>query len=153
MAPTTTFQGSNTVAASRDRVWEMLQDPEVLAQIIPGLSDMVTRQPGQFQATLSVNVGPVKGKFKAGVHLTNLVQPQQMNLQVEARNMTGGVNVEAQLNLTDLGESTRVDWVARPQLSGILAGVGGKLIESKAREPGAGQRYADRFFSRLAQQA
>lgn len=148
----TTFQGSNVVAAPRDHVWEMLQDPKVLARVIPGLTDVVMDQPGQFRAAFSVNVGPIKGKFKAGVRVNNVVPLEQMELQIEAKNITGGATVQAQLTFTDLGGSTRVDWVARPQLSGLLAAAGGKVIESKAREPGAGQGYADRFFNRLSKE-
>lgn len=148
-----TFQGSNVVAAPRDRVWAMLQDPQVLARIIPGLDDVSEDGPGQYRATLNVNRGPVKQKFKATVRLSDQKAPESTMLNIEAKNMTGGATVQARLTLTDLGESTRVDWQAEPRLSGLLATVGGKLLESKASEPNAGQGYANRFFNLLSQQA
>lgn len=131
----------------------MLQDPSVLGRIIPGLSDIAEEGPGQYRATMNVNKGPVKQKFKATVRLSDLAEPESMSLQVEAKNMTGGANVQARLTLTDLGESTRVDWQATPALSGLLASLGGKILESKASEPNAGQGYANRFFNLLTQQA
>lgn len=148
-----TFQGSNVVAAPRQRVWDMLQDPSVLASIIPGLSDVASEGPGQYRATMNVNRGPVKQKFKANVRLTDLQAPESMHLHLEARNLTGGASVQASLQLTDLGESTRVDWQATPALSGLLASLGSKVLESKASEPQAGQGYANRFFQRLSELA
>lgn len=147
------FQGSSSVSAPRDRVWEMLQDPQVLVKVVPGLSDAVAEQGGQMRATLSVNMGPVKGKFKTLVRVLNAKPPEYMELEVEGKTITGTALLHTEMTLTDLGETTRIDWVATPKLSGLLAGVGGKLIESKARDAGAGQRYADRFFGRLSQEA
>lgn len=148
-----TFQGSNVVAAPRQRVWEMLQDPQVLGRIIPGLSDVTEDGAGGYRATLNVNRGPINQKFKATVRLTDQQPPESMGLQLEAKNMMGGANVQAQFILTDLGESTRVDWQASPTLSGMIASLGNKVIESKAAEQGAGQGYANRFFELLSKQA
>ncbi|GAA4019007.1 hypothetical protein GCM10022631_35240 [Deinococcus rubellus] len=148
-----TFQGSNIVAAPRARVWAMLQDPAVLARVVPGLSDAAQDGEGQMRAVLNVNVGPVKGRFKTIVRVLGAQSPDRMDLEVEGKTITGTALLHTQMIFTDLGESTRVDWVASPRLSGLLAGVGGKLIESKARDAGAGQRYADRFFGRLSQEA
>ncbi|WP_161882186.1 CoxG family protein [Deinococcus alpinitundrae] len=148
-----TFQGSNIVAAPRARVWAMLQDPAVLARIVPGLTDAIQDGENQMRAVLNVNVGPVKGRFKTIVRVLEAQPPAQMDLEVEGKTITGTALLHTQMTFTDLGESTRVDWVASPRLSGLLAGVGGKLIESKARDGSAGQRYADRFFGRLSQEA
>ncbi len=148
-----TFQGSNVVAAPRDRVWAMLQDPKVLERLIPGLSDIIEDGSGQYRATLNVNRGPIKQKFKATVRLGDLQAPESMTLHIEAKNMTGGANIQAKLSLVDLGNSTRVDWQAEPRLSGLLASVGGKVLESKASDTGAGQGYANRFFDLLSKQA
>ncbi|AWN22060.1 hypothetical protein DKM44_01415 [Deinococcus irradiatisoli] len=147
------FQGSNVVAAPREQVWAMLQDPAVLSRVVPGLSQAERRPDGQMSAVLNVGVGPVKGRFNTLVRVLSAQPPEQLNLEVQGKTITGTAILRAEFTLTDLGASTRVDWTAAPSLSGLLAGVGGKLIESKARDAGAGQRYADRFFSRLSQEA
>jgi uncharacterized protein len=152
-APSTVFQGSNVVAAPAERVWMMLQDPVVLGRVIPGLSEIVKTGPGRFIARLAVGVGPIRGKFKITLQFDETQAPEQIGVQVEGRNMSGLAVLDAQLHITDLGEGSRVDWTAVPRLSGLIAGLGNRLIDTKARESGAGQRYADNFFSRLSQEA
>ncbi len=151
------FRGSNLVAAPPERVWAMLQDPQVLQRVVPGLSEVVAEggaaAGGQLRAQLSVNVGPVRGKFKTLLRVTEARVPEQLSARIEGRNFSGAVMLELWLRLTNLGGATRVDWQARPSVTGLLSGVGGKLIERKAADAGAGQRYGDQFFGRLAQEA
>ncbi len=147
------FRGSNVVAAPREQVWAMLQDPAVLSRVVPGLSQAERGPDGQLRAVLSVSLGPVKGRFNTVVRVSAARPPEQLNLEVQGKALTGTATLHTQLTLSDLGASTRVDWVAAPSLSGLLAGVGGKLVESKAKDAGAGQRYADHFFARLSQEA
>ncbi len=147
------FGGSNVVAASAERVWMMLQDPVVLGRVIPGLSEIVMTGPGRFIARLAVGVGPVRGKFKVTLQFDESRAPEVVGVNVEGRNMSGLAVLDAELHVTDLGEGSRVDWTAAPRLSGLIATLGNKLIDTKARESGAGQRYADQFFSRLSQEA
>ena len=99
-----------------------------------------------------MNVGPVRGKFKTVLRVTEAQVPQQLTARIEGRNFSGAVTLDVWLRLTDLGGATRVDWKARPSVTGLLSGVGGKLIERKAADAGAGQRYGDQFFGRLGQE-
>ena len=151
------FQGRNVVAAPADRVWQMLQDPVVLARVIPGLSDVERVGEGEFRGKLILNAGPVHGTFKTTLNISDEsasgTPPDTMRAQVEGRNLTGTARLDVQLTFTDLGEGCRVDWLATPQLSGLLSRLGGGLVERKAAEEGAGQRYGDQFFSRLSQEA
>lgn len=152
-AQSNVFQGSNVVAAPAERVWMMLQDPVVLSRVIPGLSEIVKTGPGRFIARLAVGVGPIRGKFRVTLQFDETQAPQRIGVQALGRNMTGLAVLDAQLRVTDLGEGSRVDWTAAPRLSGLIASLGNKLIDTKARDSGAGQRYADQFFSRLSQEA
>ena len=147
------FHGSNVVAAASDRFWQMLQDPVVLMRVVPGLSDVVPEGEGQFRGRLSVSAGPVRGTFKTTLRIVGGQLPETLELRVEGRNLTGTATLDIRLHCTDLGEGSRVSWEAVPRLSGLLARLGGSLIERKAAEEGAGQRYGDQFFSRLSQEA
>ena len=131
----------------------MLQDPVVLARVIPGLSDVERVGEGEFRGRLMINAGPVHGHFKTTLNIIGGEPPETMQAVVEGRNLTGTARLDVQMTFTDLGEGCRVDWLAAPQLSGLLSRLGGSLLERKAAEEGAGQRYGDQFFSRLSQEA
>ena len=146
------FHGINVVAAAPDRLWQMLQDPVVLSRVIPGLSD-VEQEGDTLRGRLSVSAGPVRGTFKTTLRLVGGQPPESLELRVEGRNLMGTATLEIKLACTDLGEGSRVSWEAAPHLSGLLSRLGGGLIERKAAEEGAAQRYGDQFFSRLSQEA
>lgn len=139
--------GSNVIQAPRDRVWALLQDPEVLARCVPGVQEMLPDGPDSYTAILNVAVGPVKGKFKAKVRISNQVPPQSMTLQIEAKAPTGIVNAVGQLVLVDQGESTLVQWSGEPKLMGMIASLAGRLIG------GISKSQADVFFGNLEKEA
>ncbi|MGY2896044.1 SRPBCC family protein [Deinococcus sp. UYEF24] len=139
--------GSNVIQAPRERVWTLLQDPDVLARCVPGVQEMTPDGQGGYTAVLNVSVGPVKGKFKAKVKLSNQVPPESMTLTIEAKAPTGIVNAVGQLVLVDQGESTRVDWSGEPKMMGMIASLAGRLIG------GISKSQADVFFGNLEKEA
>ena len=139
--------GSNVIQAPRDRVWALLQDPDVLARCVPGVQEMLPDGPDSYTAILNVAVGPVKGKFKAKVKISNQGPPQSMTLQIEAKAPTGIVNAVGQLVLVEQGESTLVQWSGEPKLMGMIASLAGRLIG------GISKSQADVFFSNLEKEA
>ena len=139
--------GSNVIQAPRDRVWALLQDPDVLARCVPGVQEMLPDGPDSYTAILNVVVGPVKGKFKAKVKISNQVPPQSMTLQIEAKAPTGIVNAVGQLVLVEQGESTLVQWSGEPKLMGMIASLAGRLIG------GISKSQADVFFGNLEKEA
>ncbi|WP_407569495.1 SRPBCC family protein [Deinococcus altitudinis] len=139
--------GSNVIQAPRERVWALLQDPDVLARCVPGVQEMTPDGPDSYTAVLNVAVGPVKGKFKAKVKLSNQVPPESMTLTIEAKAPTGIVNAVGQLVLVDQGESTRVDWSGEPKMMGMIASLAGRLIG------GISKSQADVFFGNLEKEA
>ena len=140
-------EGSNVIQAPRARVWALLQDPDVLARCVPGVQEMAPDGPDSYTALLNVAVGPVKGKFKAKVKLSNQVPPESMTLQVEAKAPTGMVNAVGVLTLVDQGETTLVNWSGEPKLMGMIASLAGRLIG------GISKQQADVFFANLELEA
>lgn len=140
--------GSNTIHAPRARVWELLNDPEVLARCVPGVQDMTPDGENKYKATLAVAVGPVRGNFKANVELLDLTPPETMTLRIEAKSPTGIVKATGKLTLVEEGpDITRVDWTGEPQLMGMLATLAGRLIG------GISKQQADVFFKNVEGEA
>ncbi|AZI43026.1 hypothetical protein EHF33_09965 [Deinococcus psychrotolerans] len=141
-------QGSHTINAPQEKVWALLQDPDVLARCVPGVTEMVASGPDQYNAVLNVAVGPVKGKFQAKVTITDRQPPQQMTLSIDAKSPTGIVTATGTLKLSEVeGGKTQIDWEGEPKLRGMLATLAGRLIG------GITQQQADVFFANLDKEA
>ena len=141
-------EGSNVIQAARQHVWDLLQDPAVLARCVPGMQELVPDGQGGYAALMHVAVGPVKGTFKGKVKITGQVPPERMTLQVEAKSPTGVVTATGELRLSELSaSSTQVDWAGEPKLMGMIASLAGRLIG------GISKQQAEIFFTRLGQEA
>ena len=60
-----TMSGEVELAASRDRVWAKLNDPEVLKACIPGCEDLIKTDANQFHAVAKINrsgIRPLQGQ-------------------------------------------------------------------------------------------
>src|SRR5258708_23921808 len=69
------MNGEYQIAAPRQRVWEALNDPEVLRQCIPGCEEIVKLSDVEWTAKVTAKVGPVKAKFGGKVTLSDLDPP------------------------------------------------------------------------------
>ena len=57
--------GEQRIAAPRQRVWEALNDPEILRASIPGCQSLEKGADDRFTATLEVKVGPIGARIFA----------------------------------------------------------------------------------------
>ncbi len=139
--------GTHTIAASRARVWELLNDPEVLARATPGVTEMTAEGDGLYRATLELGIGPVQGRFEGHLEVTEKVEPEAMTLSVDGQGGLGGVRAVGRLELEEEGDTTIIHYEGEPQISGRLASVGARLLS------GVAKKMAGQFFTRLEQEA
>jgi carbon monoxide dehydrogenase subunit G len=144
------LQGEYVVHAPRDRVWQLLNDPAVLARITPGVTSLIPDGADRYKATFVVALGPFKNTFNGQVEVADTHPPEAMTLKVQARGPGGGVAATGRITLredeSDPG-ATRVSYAGEPQLSGMLATVGGRLVQ------GAAKLQADQLFASLEREA
>ena len=65
-----------SVAAAPEAIWAMLLDVDTLASIIPGCHGVRKLSETHFKADVTLGVGPVKGRYKAEIELSDLDPPQ-----------------------------------------------------------------------------
>jgi uncharacterized protein len=140
------MSGERVIPASQARVWEALNDPDVLRQSVPGCQEMVKHSPTEFSAKVQAKVGPVKANFAGDVTLSDLDPPHSYRISGKG---TGGVagfaEGGADVRLEDVGGQTKLVYDVDAKVGGKLAQIGSRLIDSTAR------RMADDFFNRFAE--
>src|SRR6516164_7025661 len=80
--------GEFRIPAPRQRVWEGLNDPEVLKQCIPGCQALEKVSDTEFNGRVIASVGPVRATFGGKVTLSDLDPPQSYTISGEG---SGGV--------------------------------------------------------------
>lgn len=129
------FEGEQTIHASIASVWAFFMDPNKVAECAPGLKSMEILGPDHFKPTVSVGVGPVKATFTLDVMMTNKQEPTHS--EGTARGNAAGTAVEMQgsMDLAEVSPSeTTMRWVANVNVSGKIASLGARLMESTANK-------------------
>ena len=141
------IEGTQKISASRERVFDALTDPAVLQKCIPGCEQMEKTGDNQYSAKLSAGVGPVKGSFTATVTLEELRRPEHYRLVMEGKGQPGFVKGSGELNLSEDGDGTSINYSGDINVGGLLASVGQRMIQ------GAANMMAGKFFSALENEA
>jgi len=126
-------QGSYTFAAPQEVVWSVLRDPDMLSRVIPGCEQLDEIDENQYQGILKLKVGPVQGKFKGDVALTDIVDPASYNIRVDGKGAPGFVKGTGSLYLETDGETTVLHYDGDAQVGGRLASVGQRLLDTSAK--------------------
>ena len=140
------FSGENTIAAPPDKVWEALNDPEVLRQSIPGCESLEKISDNEFKATVVTKIGPVKTKFNGEVALSDLDPPHGYTLSGKGSGGTAGnAKGSAKVTLKPDGDGTLLSYDVDAQITGKLAQLGSRLIQSTAK------MLAGKFFDKFGE--
>jgi uncharacterized protein len=136
------LQGSVTLPALPEQVWQALNDPEVLRLCIPGCEEVRQISPDEMHARVMLKLGPVRANFVGKVRLTDVRPLQGCTLNFEGSGGAAGfAKGSSVIALTAVPEGTRLDYTAQASVAGKLGQIGGRLMDASARQ------LADRFFA------
>lgn len=137
------FEGSHTFSAPRQVLWDLLNDPEVLARITPGIETLEATGPDQFQAVLHVKMGPINSSFNGTLQVVGKNEPESYRLLIEVDGKIGQIKAEGGVQLIGEGDETTINVQSGSQLTGRLASMGQRLLSGVAR------MFTKQFFKAL----
>ena len=123
------------IPAPRDRVYEALNDVDILKACIPGCEELEKESDNELGAKITLKVGPVKARFSGRVTLDPSEAPEMFSLSGEGDGgIAGFAKGGADVELIEDGETTILKYVAKAETGGKLAQLGGRLITSTAKK-------------------
>ena len=140
------MKGEFRIAASREKVWDALNDPEILKQCIAGCEELDKTSDTEFTARVHTRVGPVSAKFTGKVELSEIDPPNGYRISGEGQGgVAGFAKGGAAVKLAEDGDATVLTYEANATVGGKLAQIGSRLIDATAR------KMADEFFGKFAE--
>lgn len=140
------LSGEYVIPASKQAVWEALNDPMVLKACIPGCQSFDSTDENEFTAQVTAKVGPVKAKFKGKVTLSDLNPPTSYRISGEGQGGPAGfARGGALVSLADGNDGTILTYEVDATVGGKLAQIGQRLIDSTAK------KMADDFFGAFSE--
>ena len=140
--------GEYRIPAPKQKVWEALNDADVLGASIMGCEKIEKVSDTEFVATVAAKVGPLRAKFDGKVTLSNINPPNGYTLSGEGQG-SGGVGFakgSVDISLAEDGNETVLSYAVKATVGGKLAQIGSRLIDSVA------QQQAKHFFNRFIEQ-
>ena len=136
--------GEYEIHAPRQRVWEALLDPEILAKTLPGCEQLVPIGPDEYEMKMKLSMATVTGAFKGKVKITDQQPPESYRLNLTGTGKIGFIRGGGKYSLADAGESlTIVTYEGDVQVGGTIASVGQRLMDMTSK------MMIKRFFTAL----
>ena len=138
------LSGSYQINLSKEKVWEALNDPEILKQAIPGCEEFTKNSDTEFTATATNKIGPFNASFTGDIELTDLDPPNSYKITGSGNSPVGFASGEATVKLEDNEKGTNLIYEVEANVGGKIAQVGSRLIDMTAK------KMADVFFGKFS---
>jgi len=140
------MSGERRIPAARERVWEALNDPNILRTSLTGCKSLLRRDDSTFRGTALVRVGPVSATFTGDIKLLDVTPPS--SYRIEASGLGGAAGFakgSANVALAEAGDGTVLRFDVKAEIGGKLAQLGTRLIDATAKQ------MTDQFFDRFTE--
>ncbi len=117
--------GTALLPGTPEQVWDLLNDPQRLAKLLPGCERLDADGPDRYKAVIKFGLAAVSGTYSGSFQLTDKNPPHALRLKLEGKGLAGFVTGGGELH---------------------LASVGQRMIE------GASRKIIQEFFDRAAKQ-
>lgn len=129
------------IAAQPERVYEALNDPEILQQAIPDCDEFSKISDTEMTMKVTSKIGPIKTKFNFKVTLSDLNPPTSYSIYGEGQGGTAGfAKGGASVTLEPYENGTMMHYLVNVNIGGKLAQLGSRLID------GVAKKMAGQFF-------
>ncbi len=124
------FNGTVTIDAAREKVWQYLTDPDQVTECAPGLESVEVIIPNEkFRAVLSVGFGAVKVRFSVDAVWVDLDPPNRARMKIQGKAPGSGVDGTSEMVLSDAeGGATLLTWSADITIIGAIASLAARLM-------------------------
>ena len=137
------------LTAPRDEVFAKLVDPEVLRDCIPGCQELTQVSETEYEAKVTLKIGPVKASFKGDVTLDLTEAPARIGLSGKGNGgVAGFAKGGADVRLTEQCDGTLLTYEAKAEVGGKLAQLGNRLVASTAKK--LSKEFFDCFAEKVA---
>ena len=139
------LSGSYQINLEKQKVWEALNNPEILKQSIPGCEDFKKNSDTEFTATATNKIGPFNATFTGDIELKDINAPNSYTIEGSGNSPVGFANGVAKVKLEDSEGGTKLIYEVEANVGGKIAQVGSRLIDMTAK------KMADIFFGKFSE--
>jgi carbon monoxide dehydrogenase subunit G len=128
------FSGAVDIKAPREEVFAFLIDPNQVGGCGPGVESIEVIDDKHFRARAKVGVGFISARFAIDLELAEADAPDRAVIKAHGQAPGSAVDAMGTMNLLpgDEPNTTQMLWAADVQISGMIASVGARMVNSTA---------------------
>ena len=138
------LSGSYQINLEKQKVWEALNDSEILRKSIPGCEEFKKDSETEFTATATNKIGPFNASFTGNIELKEINAPHSYIIEGSGNSSVGFASGKAKVKLEEIGNGTKLIYEVEANVGGKIAQVGSRLIDMTAK------KMADIFFGNFS---
>jgi carbon monoxide dehydrogenase subunit G len=139
------LSGSYQINLEKQKVWDALNDPEILQKTIPGCEEFKKNSETEFSVTATNKIGPFNASFAGDIELKDLDPPNSYKIVGTGNSPVGFASGEAIVRLEDSEDGTKLTYSVEANVGGKIAQIGSRLIDMTAK------KMADVFFGKFSE--
>ena len=118
---------------SVDRLWDALNDPNVLQKCTPGCEQIIDIGGEEYELLLELGIAAVKGRYKGKMKIQDKVPPSHYVLVVEGSGAAGFVNGRGVIDVKDQDDRVVIRYEGEVKVGGAIAAIGQRMLGGVAK--------------------
>lgn len=127
------IKGEEEIAATPERLWVALNDPDTLTRCIPGCKSMTESGPDAYAVVMNLKVAAVGGSFDGAIALTDKVEPRTCTITVSGGGTLGNGKGTAGFEIVPTDTGSNLVYRGEGEVGGLVAGVGQRILGSVSK--------------------
>jgi carbon monoxide dehydrogenase subunit G len=121
--------GPRAFSASRDTVWQVLNDPSRMAKTMPGIESFDVQDDRRWSAKVKIPLG--LGGLRMSINFEKTEERPQDFAKLEAKGTGVGalMQMTTQFELDEAGEGTSMRWEADVRIAGPVGSMGQRVLQ------------------------
>jgi uncharacterized protein len=122
-------EGTRSFAVPRETVWDVLNSPERMAKLMPGVESFDVQDDKHWRANVKIPLG--MGGLRMSFDFTKLEErsPEFAKLHAKGNGVGAIVSMETAFNLTENGGNTDMKWEADVKIAGPVGSMGQRVLQ------------------------
>ena len=139
------FNGSYELNSSKKKVWENLNNIDVLKKCIDGCEEFLYIDNNKYNAKIFIKLGPVNASFRSTIEIHNIIEEESYEIIAKGNaGQLGNASGKVRVFLKELDKITVLNYEADTRINGRIAQLGSRLID------GSVKKNTDLFFQNFS---
>ena len=139
------FSGSYELNSSKKKVWENLNNIDVLKKCIDGCQEFLYIDNNKYNAKIFIKLGPVNASFQSTIEINNIMEEESYEIIAKGNaGQLGNASGKVKIYLNEIDKTTVLNYEADTRINGRIAQLGSRLID------GSVKKNTDLFFQNFS---